>query len=409
MNESNLPTTASDIDGTRASAKALPTNVPEAATALPHTALVHYWLLNMRGGEKVLEQILDMFPAADVYTHAYDPDRLSATFRKAAVTTTFIAQLPFAKRFYRHYLPLMPMALEAVDLSGYELVISSESGPAKGVLRSPDSLHICYCHSPMRYVWRLGGDTRAQGGLIGLLSQPLLHYLRQWDLATAARVDHFVANSRNTQRRIAALYRREAEVIYPPVDTRRFELAPEPEDFYLVIGELVQYKRVDLAIDAFRELDLPLVIIGDGGDRKQMMRRAGPRTTFLGKADDATVARHMARCRALIFPGEEDFGIVPVEVMASGRPVIAFGRGGALETVVPGRTGVLFNTQTMAGLVEAVREMEERHDRFVPADIQHHARTFDTAVFRERMRDFILIALERFRAQAKDGARTITR
>ena len=364
---------------------------------VPKTALTHYWLVNMRGGEKVVEQLRALYPAADLFTHVFDEGAVSS-FLRQNVRTTFISRLPWAKRLYKYYLPFMPIALERLDLSGYELVISSEAGPAKGGLPSPNTLHICYCHSPMRYVWRLGNDRRATDGYIGILAEPIFHYLRQWDLATAFRVDHFIANSENTRRRIGSLYRRDAEVIHPPVATDRFEIDPAPRDFYLFVGELVEYKRADLAVDTCRELDLPLVVIGEGPHRERLQRRAGPATTFLGKQDDDTVACYMRQCRALIFPGEEDFGIVPVEVMASERPVVALGKGGALETVVPNRTGILFSSPTVGDLIAALRRMETCHQAFVPTHLRAHATGFDTSVFRTRMQNFIDKAIEQFRA-----------
>lgn len=379
-----------------------------ALTKATRVALIHYWLVSMRGGEKVLEQLLHLYPDADVFTHVYDHDKLSKEIQRANVKTTAISRLPFARRLYKNYLPFMPYALESLDLSDYDVIVSSESGPAKGVLRSPATLHICYCHSPMRYIWNLGGDRRGQSGIQKFLSQPVFHYLRQWDLLNSFRVDYFIANSQNTQRRIAALYRRDAEIIHPPVATDRFSIDPAPGDFYLFVGELVEYKRVDLAVEACRELGLPLVVIGEGAHRKRIEKRAGPSVSFLGRQDDATVASYMRRCRALIFPGEEDFGIVPVEVMASGRPVIALGKGGARETVVPGRTGILFATPTLADLVAALRQMEASHEAFIPSDIRAHAEDFDTSVFRTRMQAFIEAALDRFRADARRGIRTIT-
>lgn len=383
--------------------------IDEISSAKPtRVALLHYWLVNMRGGEKVLEQLLHLYPDADVFTHVYDKEKMSKPLQRANVKTTAISRLPLARRLYKQYLPFMPYALESLDLGEYDVVVSSESGPAKGVLRSPDCLHICYCHSPMRYLWNLGGDRRGQRGVQNLLSQPIFHYLRQWDVLNSFRVDYFVANSQNTQRRIAALYRRDAEIIHPPVETNRFSIDPAPGEFYLFVGELVEYKRADLAVAACRELGLPLVVIGEGAQRKRLETQAGPTVSFLGRQDDPTVAAYMRRCRALIFPGEEDFGIVPVEVMASGRPVIALGKGGARETVVPGRTGILFATPTLADLIGALRQMEASHRDFVPRHIRAHAEGFDTDLFRTRMQAFIESALDRFRADARRGVRTIT-
>lgn len=325
-------------------------------------AIVHYWLVGMRGGEKVLEALCRMFPHADIFTHVADPSKLSATLTAHKITETRVGRLPFARKIYQKYLPLMPRALEELDLSGYDLVISSEAGPAKGVIVPPDAPHLCYCHSPMRYIWDQYDIYRKDAGFLTRMAMPLLaHSLRQWDVTSAARVDRFVANSNHVAKRIHKYWRRDADVVAPPVAVEDFEPAPRGElgDFYLWAGELAPYKRPDLAIKAFRQLDKPLVVIG-GPDSavKKLKTDAGSKTRFLGKASFVDLKWHMARCRALVFPGEEDFGIVPVEVMASGRPVIAYGRGGIGDTVVPGETGLFFDTQSVDALVEAVERFE---------------------------------------------------
>lgn len=325
-------------------------------------AIIHYWLVGMRGGERVLEALCRMFPDADLFTHVADPATLSAVLTKHRITETRIARLPLARRVYPYYLPLMPRALEELDLSGYDLVISSESGPAKGVIPPPDAPHLCYCHSPMRYLWDQYPLHRDQAGwLTRRLMSRAAHRLRQWDVTSAARVDRFTANSRFVARRIDSYWRRAADVVPPPVAVDQFRPAPKAElgDYYLWVGELAAYKRPDLAVEAFRQLDRPLVVIGGPDSALPRLRaRAGAKTTFLGKTSFDDLRAHMARCRALIFPGEEDFGIVPVETMAAGRPVIAYGRGGVLDTVVEGETGVFFHDQTVAALVEAVERFE---------------------------------------------------
>jgi len=325
-------------------------------------AIVHYWLVGMRGGEKVLEALCAMFPQADIYTHVADPARLSATLTAHRIVQTRIGRLPFARRLYQKYLPLMPRALEELDLTGYDLVISSEAGPAKGVIAPPDAPHLCYCHSPMRYLWDQYHVYRdGAGPVTRALMPPLAHRLRQWDVTSAARVDGFAANSTHVAARIHKYWRREADVVHPPVVVDDFAPVPRAElgDFYLWAGELAPYKRPDLAVEALARLDRPLVVIG-GPDKTaaRLKRMAGPRTTFLGKVPFDVLRDHMARCRALIFPGEEDFGIVPVEVMASGRPVIGYGRGGLRDTVVDGETGLMFHEQSVEALVDAVERFE---------------------------------------------------
>jgi glycosyltransferase involved in cell wall biosynthesis len=355
-------------------------------------AIIHYWLVNMRGGERVLEALCELYPEADIFTHVYAPDRVSETIRRHRVQTTLIGKLPGARRFYQSYLPLMPFALEQLDLRAYDLVISSESGPAKGVLTRPDALHICYCHTPMRYVWSMYQEYRE--GLSGLkrwLMAGVLHRIRQWDVTSAARVDHFVANSHNVARRIRKYYRREAMVISPPVDLELFGSLARvaAEDFYLCIGQLIPYKQVGLAIRAFNQLGKRLVVIGEGKQRDELGKLAGPNITFLNRVDDATLRDHYARCRALVFTADEDFGIVPLEAMAAGTPVIAFGRGGALETVVPGRTGLLFPEQTPESLAEAVLAFERVEYSFDPEVIADHAAGFSKQHFKETFRRFV--------------------
>jgi glycosyltransferase involved in cell wall biosynthesis len=350
------------------------------------TAIVHYWLVGMRGGEKVLQSLCELYPEADIFTHVVVPERISATIRRHPIRTSFIAKLPRARTWYKRYLPLMPLALEQLDLSDYELVISSESGPAKGVIPAPGAVHVCYCHSPMRYIWNMYHSYRNSVGPVTKAIIPCFaHYLRSWDQISAARVDSFAANSRNVAGRIRRYYGRSAAVVYPPVDidsfspVRRTELA----DFFLMVGELVPYKRPDLAIDTFNQLGKKLVVIGGGEMLPALRRRARSNITFLGPQPFETLRTHYARCRALIFPGEEDFGIVPVEAMASGRPVIAFGRGGATETVVHGRTGYLFNDQTVDALAAAVKMMGSCD--MDPDRIVRRARSFSPARFRDEI------------------------
>jgi glycosyltransferase involved in cell wall biosynthesis len=350
-------------------------------------AIIHYWLVGMRGGEKVLEALCELYPHADIFTHVYVPEMISEKIRRHKITPTFINSLPRAAKMYKSYLPLMPLALEQLDLRGYDLVISSESGPAKGVIAAPDAIHICYCHTPMRYIWNMYPDYRKSAGLITrLLMPPLAHYLRMWDVTSSLRIDRHIANSRAVASRIHRYYGIEADVIYPPVDVDAFSIVPPSElgDYYLMVGELVSYKRPDLAVQAFNEMKLKLVVIGGGEMLEEVRRLAGDTVTVMGSQPFEVLRHHYARCRALIFPGEEDFGMVPVEAMASGRPVIAYARGGALETVVSGSTGAFFAEQSVDAIATAVRGFQDRN--VDPQSIASHARQFSPEQFLHKMR-----------------------
>src|SRR5467141_3193266 len=323
-------------------------------------AIIHYWLVGMRGGEKVIEALCEMYPQADIFTHVYVPEMVSDRIRQHRIIPTFINSLPRASRMYKTYLPLMPLALEQLDLRGYDLVISSESGPSKGIIAPSEALHVCYCHTPMRYIWNMYHDYRNSAGHVArLMMLPLTHYLRMWDVSSAARVDSFVANSATVATRIYRYYGAPSVVIHPPVDTGAFSIAPPSElgDYYLMAGELVSYKRPDLAVLAVNEMKLKLVVIGGGEMLDEIRRLAGPTVTVLGAQPFDVLKQHYARCRALIFPGEEDFGMVPVEAMASGRPVVAFGRGGATETVADGLSGIFFAEQTAEAISAAVARL----------------------------------------------------
>ncbi|WGJ16063.1 glycosyltransferase [Methylocapsa sp. D3K7] len=345
-------------------------------------AIVHYWLVSMRGGEKVVEALCQLFPGADIFTHVYDPEKVSETIRSHRIFTTFINSLPRARRYYKHYLPLMPIALEQLDLRGYDLIISSESGPAKGIIPPPGAVHLCYCHSPMRYVWNMFHDYRERTGwLQRVMMPPLCHYLRIWDATASMRVDRFIANSATVAARIEKYYRRDSAVIHPPVNVELFEsVSPgDVEDYYLMAGELVAYKRPELAVEAFNALGRRLIVIGGGEMLAEVRKRAGPTVTVMGQQPFGVLRHHYARCRALVFPGEEDFGIVPVEVMASGRPVIAYGRGGLTESVVAGVSGLFFGEQTVAAIEQAVHDFEGMS--FDPAVIKALASKFNSARF----------------------------
>jgi glycosyltransferase involved in cell wall biosynthesis len=358
-------------------------------------AIVHYWLVTMRGGEKVLEALCNLFPDADIFTHVYVPDAVSSTIRPHKVVTTFINSLPGARRHYKKYLPLMPLALEQLDLSGYDLIISSECGPAKGIVPPPGCLHICYCHSPMRYIWNMFHEYRGRSNLLTrTLMPPLAHYLRMWDAVSSQRVDHYIANSNTVAARIGRYYGRNAVVIPPPVDVDAFQLVDESElgDYYLMAGELVAYKRPDLAVRAFNQIGAKLVVIGGGETLNELRRIAGPTVTIMGSQPFDVLRHHYSRCRALIFPGEEDFGIVPVEAMASGRPVIAYGRGGATETVVSEISGIFFQEQTVEAIISAERRF--RGLRFNAKKIAEHAAAFRSDQFTRRISRYITQLLD---------------
>jgi len=358
-----------------------------------------------------------MFPQADLFTLVLDPESVSPVLRSRRITTSFLQKLPGATHHYRKLLPLFPLALEQFKLDDYDLVLSSESGPAKGVLTRPRTCHVCYCHTPMRYIWDMYHQYRAAapGGTLGrALYAWVANYVRQWDYAAAARVDYFAASSRNVAARIRKYYRRDAEVIYPSVDVGSFSLADDRDDFYLVVSPLVPYKRVDLAIAACNAMRRELVVIGEGEESAVLRRAAGSTIKFLGYQPDAVVRDHYRRCRAFLFPGEEDIGLTPIEAQASGRPVIAYGRGGALETVdgfFAGEaprpqvaTGMFFGQQSVESLVEAIRVFESVEAHFSPTFIRAHVERFDVSRFRKEMFEFIENKLAAFQSQYRSNA-----
>jgi glycosyltransferase involved in cell wall biosynthesis len=360
----------------------------------PRVAIVHYWLVAMRGGERVVERLLRLYPGADLFTHVYDPAAMSATIREARVTTSFINRLPFAKKAYQCYLPLMPMALEELDLTGYDVVISSESGPAKGVMTAPGSLHLCYCHSPMRYIWDHYHQYRNSTNPLARLAMSMTyHKLRQWDVTSAQRVDRHVANSHFVAQRIRKFWRREADVIHPPVDIDLFTPSRDVGNGYIWVGQLVPYKRPDLAVEAFNRNGLPLTIIGRGKMSSELRRMARPNIRFIERLGFNELRQAYAECRAMVMTAQEDFGIAPVEAMASGRPVIAYGSGGALDTVVPGSTGLLFHRQDAESLIDAVDEMETLFGQFDPNATMRHARQFSSENFDRKIAALIASAL----------------
>ena len=369
------------------------------------TAIIHYWLTGMGGGEKVLEALCRIWPEADIYTHAVDRNAISPFLAQRSIRTTFIQSLPFAHKKHRFYLPLMPLALEQLDLRAYDLVVSSESGPAKGALTRADTAHICYCHSPMRYLWDFYQDYLESAGAIArFFMRPAFHYLRMWDTASAARVDAFAANSRCVAARIRKHWRREAQVIPPPVAVEAVAAAGSAPEcvrlrekegpFYLCAGRLVAYKRVDIAIAACAARKRKLIVVGDGEERKRLEDMAdayGARewVRFAGRQETDALYAYYHACEAFLFPGEEDFGITPVEAMAAGKPVLAFGRGGVLDSVRDGESGVLFPEQNAASLQAAMARFEAMRGAFEPDAIRAHAGRFAERRF---LKDFSELA-----------------
>lgn len=351
--------------------------------------LIHDWLNQLGGAEDVLEALVDLFPGAPIITSIYAPELMPAAYRQWPIRVSFMDRLPGVHRHHQPYLPLYPLAFERFDLSDHELIVSNKSGFCHGVHKPPGARHICYCLTPTRYVWNFD-EYAAREGLspaVRLALRPLLGWLKRWDKAAAARVDHFIAISSEVQRRIARFYGRESVIIYPPVDLRRFAPQAEPGDYFLSLGRLIPYKRVDLAVRACTELNLPLLVAGSGRDRARLERLAGPTVKFLGRVPDDAVPDLFARARGFIFPGLEDFGIAPVQALASGRPVIAFAGGGALDTVQDGVNGVLFHEQTVEALKAALTRCLSL--RFDPFDLRASAARFDARVFAGQLRQFI--------------------
>jgi glycosyltransferase involved in cell wall biosynthesis len=372
-------------------------------------AIVHYWFVGRGGGERVVEALAEVFPQADLFSLVADRSTLAPILQSRKLQTSFLQRIPGATKFHRHFLFLQPLALEQFDLSDYDLVISSESGPAKGVITSSKTCHICYCHSPMRYIWDMYPEyRRGMGALVGTIFSLTAHYMRLWDFASAGRVDYFVANSHFIASRIRKYYGRESTVIHPPVKAAAAKVGDKPGDYYLAIGRMVGYKRFDLAISACTKLGRRLKVIGGGPQERALRQMAGPTVQFLGRVCDNELRENLAGCRALLFPGEEDFGIVPVEAQSFGKAVIAYASGGVLETVrgifpdetgVENPTGIFFTDQTPSGIMNAILEFESIEHQFPPQSIHEHSLQFDSAIFKQRISEFISWALEDFKSR----------
>lgn len=374
-------------------------------------ALVHDYLNQMGGAERVVMAFHEIFPDAPIYTSIYDPQRVDPVFQKMDIRTSFMQKLPLVTRHHQPYLPFYPFAMENLDLRGYDLVLSSSSAFGKGVITRPETLHICYCHTPMRWCWNY--DEYVEREHLGKVARSILPLmitgLRIWDQTSAMRVDHFIANSPVVAERIRKYYRREAAYIPPPVDASRFPFDPAivPDDYFLILSRLVPYKRIDLAIQACNQLQLPLVIIGGGRDLDRLKQMAGPTIRFMGRLSDEEVIHYITQCRAFLFPGEEDFGITPLEAQACGRPVIAYGAGGALASIIDGITGRFFKEQTVESLANVLATFDER--LFDSNVIRSHALEFDMPLFRRRILQFVEAKLSEGKADTILSANDITR
>lgn len=362
-------------------------------------AVIHDWLVTYAGAEKVIEQILEVYPEADLFSLVdFIPSGKRGFIKNKKVKTSFIQKLPFSQKKYRSYLPFMPMAIEQLDVSKYDLVISSSHAVAKGIITGPDQIHISYVHSPIRYAWDLQHqylkESGLEKGLKGWIAKGILHYIRNWDYRTANNVDYFLANSKFISRRIWRVYRREANVIYPPVDVTAFALNEKKEDFYMTASRMVPYKKIDLIVKAFTKMaDKKLVVIGDGPDFQKIKQVAGQNVELLGYQEFSVLKDYMQRAKAFVFAAEEDFGITPVEAQACGTPVIAYGKGGALETVncldsdTP--TGLFFDEQTEESIIKSVQKFEQYQHSFVPLEIRQHALKFSPERFKEELKSYV--------------------
>lgn len=360
-------------------------------------ALIHDYLLCFGGAERVLKSFHEIFPEAPIFVICYDKKITEKYFPSVKIYASFVQKIPYFWKKPKYLLPFLPLAVESFDLSEYDLVISSSSSFAKGVVTKPKTTHICYCHAPMRFAWDYYHEYEkshsAFRGLSGIFIKTILHYMRIWDRHCEARVDHFIANSNFTKERIRKFYRRDAEVIYPSVNI--CDICEKPvgiEDYFLIVSRLCRYKKIDIAIEAFNKLELPLVIIGDGDDRRRLQKMAKPNIKFLGWLENKEVAKYYFGCKAFIFPGEDDFGITVVEAMSFGKPVLAFRRGGVLESVVEGVTGEFFDDQDSAVLADGVRRILENYGNYDKSIIRTRAEEFGGDIFRNR----ILSSLQKY-------------
>lgn len=362
-------------------------------------ALVHDWLNQIGGAEDVLAALVDLYPDHPVYTSIYAPHLMPGDYRDWDIRTLWLDNLPAIHDHHQPYLPLYPLAWGGLDLSEYDVILSNKSGFCHGVQHDSRSLHICYCLAPTRYVWQLGAYLAREGlgKAAALALRPLVGWMKRWDYAAAQRVNHFIAISTEIQGRIKSYYNRDSAIIYPPVETSRFQPSPVVEDYYLIVSRLIPYKRIDLAVQAATRLGLPLKIGGKGRDMERLQAMAGPTVEFLGYVPDDDLPDLMARCKAFLFPGLEDFGITPVQAQAAGRPVIAYGGGGALDTVIPGQTGEHFHEMTVDALAAVMADFDPA--RYDPAILRQHALRFDTGIFHRQISAYVEQAWTAFRHQ----------
>jgi glycosyltransferase involved in cell wall biosynthesis len=353
-------------------------------------ALIHDWLTNMGGAERVVINFKEIYQNSPIYTTMYNPEKLDEELKNIEVRTSFLQNKKNLKKGHQGLLPFMPMAFENFDLNEYDVVLSSSSSCAKGIVTNPNTMHVCYCHTPMRYSWEFYYEYANEWGLNPIKKiflKYFINYIRAWDNVSSDRVDYFIANSENVARRIWKHYRRESVVIHPPVRCKLFNISEVDEDYFLILSRLVPYKKVDLAVKVFNELNLPLVIIGDGPEKEKLEKKAKENIKFLGRQPDSVIKEYYSKCRAFVFPGEEDFGITPLEAQASGRPVIAYAKGGVLETVVKDETGVFFEEQTVESLKDAIKRFQKiKFDKNV---IRKHAEEFDEEIFKYKISNFV--------------------
>lgn len=355
-------------------------------------ALLHYWLTNIRGGEKVFLELCEMFPEADIFTHVIAPEIKNTYFPGRKIHTSFINSLPFAGKLYKNYMPLMFRAARTFDLTGYDLIISSESGPIKGIKKPQAARYVCYCHTPVRYIWDMFDEYYKFAPLHKKIAMKLLkNYLRKQDLLSAENVDDFIVNSEFVKERVKRIYKRDSHVIYPPADVKFFQQGSKDnqDEYYLMAGELVRYKKPDLVVEAFNQNTKKLIIAGTGEESNTLKLKAEPNITFTGRVSDEKLRELYTDAQALIFPGVEDFGIVPLEAQAAGTPVIAYAAGGALETVINDETGLFFSEQTSESLNSAIAKFEEIKDSFDPEKIRYNTEKFSREVFKTEIKKFL--------------------
>ncbi len=362
------------------------------------TAIVHEWFVNYAGAEKCIESLVNVWPDADVFSLVdfLNPQERQLILKGKHSHTTYIQNLPFAEKSHRKYLPLFPNAIERLNLSGYDVIISSSHSVAKGVKTRKDQLHICYCHTPMRYAWDEAEyylkEANLNSGLKGIIARKIIKYLREWDIKSADNVTWFIANSHHIARKIKRIYNRDSDVIYPPVDTGKFPVSNRKENFYLTASRLVPYKRIDVIVEAFAQMpDKKLVVVGSGPEKEKLKSKAGSNIEFAGYLDSRSLISYMQQARAFIFAAEEDFGIVPLEALSCGTPVIALNKGGTAETIKDGVTGIHFNEQTPADIINGVTRFEQKQNIFEPSKLHEYACQFDRLVFEEKMKEYVSV------------------